>query len=141
MNRVIFMRNEQGFTLVEVVLSVAILFIVALAMMQFFVFSQKTTVANQDKLVATNIAQTVFERVKGGAYIFDNTFPKEYSKDSCSPGDTACLNGYIVHINNKDYFIVIRVDEEYDMRLHFVDVWVRDEKDNDLGHVRGLIEI
>lgn len=141
MNRVIAMKTERGFTLVEVLLSIVILFIIGIVVFEFFVFSQKTTVNNHNKLVAVNIAQAVLERVKSSAYTIEDTFPKQYSKDSCSPTDAACLDNYIVHINNEDYFIVIEVGNEYEMGLHFVDVYVKEKSDKVLGHVRGLVEI
>ncbi|HLT55755.1 MAG TPA: prepilin-type N-terminal cleavage/methylation domain-containing protein [Bacillota bacterium] len=62
------MKKNQGFTLVEVLASVTILFIIGTSFFQFFIHAQRETTESEMKLEALNIAQTVFERIEHGEY-------------------------------------------------------------------------
>ncbi len=57
------MKNEGGFTLIEILAGIFILGIVLTVFFQFFVFSQKTTTDNKEQLVALEVAETVLERI------------------------------------------------------------------------------
>lgn len=58
------MRNDRGFTLVEIVASIVILSIVLISLAQILVQTNKMAVHNNDKLVAINLAEAELERLK-----------------------------------------------------------------------------
>ena len=72
------MKNEGGFTLIEILAGIFILGIVLTVFFQFFIFSQKTTTDNKERLVALKLAETVLERV-----ITDEVYKNDINK---SPG-------------------------------------------------------
>jgi prepilin-type N-terminal cleavage/methylation domain-containing protein len=142
------MRNNHGFTLLEILVSIAILGLLAAVFFQFFILSQKTTNGNQEKLVAINIAQGVLERIKFGVYpeiteppaspVID--YPKTYLKADCT---IECDKKYTIKINNVDYKIEIDVFEklESEMNLHTVEVKVLGKNDKVQSTVKGFVEI
>ncbi|WP_062355417.1 type IV pilus modification PilV family protein [Bacillus kwashiorkori] len=58
------LTNKSGFTLIEVLASLVILSIIILTFLNLFVFTNKTAVTNNDKLVAIHLAKATLERVK-----------------------------------------------------------------------------
>ena len=50
-------KSERGFTLVEVLASVVIISIVLIGVVNLLIFTNKTAVSNNDKLVAINLAK------------------------------------------------------------------------------------
>ncbi len=59
------MKNEKGFTLVEILASMVILFIVLISFFGFFTQSALFTRINQDSLQATNLAEEVMAVLRG----------------------------------------------------------------------------
>ncbi|MEH7381981.1 prepilin-type N-terminal cleavage/methylation domain-containing protein [Bacillus sp. JJ1533] len=57
-------KNEKGVTLIELVASIAILTIILLSFMSFFIMSAKYNGVSSDKMTATNIAREVQEEFK-----------------------------------------------------------------------------
>ena len=57
-------KNENGFTLVELLASIIILSIIIIGIFQMFIFSSKTATSNQTKLVTTHLAKATIERIK-----------------------------------------------------------------------------
>lgn len=151
-DRLIRMRTNEGFTLIEILASIVILGILLTGFFQFFIFSQKTTTSNQDKLVALNIAQKVFEQVKNNAYpevtVIDTTVPVEYPVthdfvNVCSSGDADKLSGCkeIITSNNKTYDVKIVVSEKKeDLLLLFVKVQVFDASGYMKSNVKGYVK-
>ena len=58
------MKQEDGFTLIEVVASLVILTIILMFFSSIFVQNNKVAIRNSDKLVVTNIADAYLERLK-----------------------------------------------------------------------------
>jgi prepilin-type N-terminal cleavage/methylation domain-containing protein len=144
------MRNNHGFTLVEILASIVILGLIATVFFQMFIFSQKTTTGNQEKLVAINVAQGVLERLNHSNFYNEITspgsspvihYPMTYTKANCSGDD--CDDKYTIKINNIDYEIEITVEEklESEMNLHQVKVRILGEDKKPKSSVKGFVEI
>ena len=58
------MKQEDGFTLIEVVASLVILTLILMFFSSIFVQNNKVAIRNSDKLVVTNIADAYLERLK-----------------------------------------------------------------------------
>ncbi|WP_033828283.1 type IV pilus modification PilV family protein [Bacillus andreraoultii] len=56
--------NEKGISLMEVVVSLAILSIMILTFANLFLFTNKTAVSNDSKIVAIHLAKAELERLK-----------------------------------------------------------------------------
>lgn len=56
--------DARGFTLVEVLASVVILSIVMMGVLNLLIFTNKNAVANNERLVAINLAKATVERLK-----------------------------------------------------------------------------
>ncbi len=137
------MRNNRGFTLVEILISIIILGVILTGFFQFFIFSQQTTTKNQDKLVAINVAQKALEQIKEDVRSSapvndsfweiahpDNTivYPKNYGPISES-------------IDGQTYHITVTVDTQLDNGLHMVTVTVKGNDERVLSTVKGLVEL
>ncbi|MCC3359620.1 type IV pilus modification PilV family protein, partial [Bacillus sp. REN16] len=57
-------NNEKGVSLIELICSIAILTIILISFMSFFIMSAKYNGASSDKMNATNIAREVQEQFK-----------------------------------------------------------------------------
>ena len=150
------MRNNKGFTLVEILVSVTILMMVGTMFFQFFVFSQKVTTDNKEKLVAINLAQSVLEQIKNSKDAYPEiteanvhasiSYPKKYDLETvCISGDTTCTQRYKKTVNGVTYQIVIEVGEELDgsegIPLHPVEVKIYCSQGNKASSVKGLIKL
>lgn len=148
------MKNNRGFTLIEILASITILGLLLTAFFQFFIFSQKTTTSNQEKLVALDIAQSVFEQIKKNAYPevtsvdidADDDYPKVYNFETvCSIGDedtvNQCAKRYTISSNNKTFHIKIIVDKKLDVGILSVEVQVCNANGNIKSKVKGFVEI
>lgn len=144
------MKNNQGFTLVEILTSILLLCIVGGAFFQFFILSQKTTTESKEKLVAVNLAQSVLEQIKTKEYIEIpdlkdievNDFPKVYTIDNaCSSNNQDCIDRYKKTINNSTYFIEIEVNVNQDADLPLLEITVNvfNENSKQESSVKGLI--
>lgn len=60
------MDNEKGFTLVEILASITILFIILITFFGFFTQSALFTRTNQEALYATNLANHAMEVIRSG---------------------------------------------------------------------------
>jgi len=105
-------NNNKGFTLVEVLVSVVLLSIIILTFSNLFIFSNKTAVSNNEKLVAVHLAKATLERIKLDpfSYIKDprvgstnyQTNPITFTKDAC-PTAVPCQNLFSITINDRTY--------------------------------------
>ncbi|QUE85897.1 prepilin-type N-terminal cleavage/methylation domain-containing protein [Exiguobacterium alkaliphilum] len=67
-------RSEQGFTLVEVLVSIVVVSILALAMMNIFSQSLRITSSDLDRTVANQIAQNTFKTIERRAADMTGSF-------------------------------------------------------------------
>lgn len=133
------MKNNSGFTLVEVLVSMTLLMIVGITFFQFFIYSQKCTSENKEKLVAVSLAQSVLEEIKNSK----DAYP-EIREANVHKNDDINSFDYIQEVNGVTYRIVIEVEKELDplkgLTLHPVTVKVRCPQGNEVS-VKGLVEL
>jgi prepilin-type N-terminal cleavage/methylation domain-containing protein len=142
------MNNNRGFALVEVLATIVILGIIILSFFQFFIFSQKTTTNNQDKLVAINVAQKVLEQIKEEAGETDSTTAQKSQYWSVThPADHIYVKryageGHQENVNGKTYSVQIEVTQEKpDSNLYMVTVSINGLDDRSESSVKGLVEL
>lgn len=138
------MKNNHGFTLVEILASITILFLLGTVFFQTFIFSQKATSDNQDKLVAINLAQSVLEEVKVKSVYEEIGSPGTYGSPVCiedASNESGCNSKYQKWMNGKDYYIEIVVSEEHEKGLYPVEVKVYCNGGNLKSSVKGLVEL
>lgn len=116
--KVIWIKNNEGLTLIEVIASITILSIILSVCMNIFVFSNKTAISNNEKLVATHLAKGHLERVKvNPEYYFgdnnDYTFTnkvftdEEYINDKYY--DVKVTNKAADTSNSRLYHVIVEV--------------------------------
>lgn len=111
--RTIGLNNNQGLTLVEVLVSLTILSIVLLSFISFFIQSATIEAHNQNKLVASNIARGVIEQLNLSPFP-PNVENETYDYERCQSegfGELFNCSTFIPTVNQVDYFIVIETFE------------------------------
>lgn len=150
------MKNNNGFTLVEILVSITLLMMVGVTFFQFFIFSQKATTYNKEKLVAINLSQSVLEQIKNSRDAYPEiteedvhnsaSYPKRYDLETvCPSGNAKCIEKYEKTINHVTYQIIIEVGKELDesngLPIHPVEVKVYYPQGNEPSSVKGLIKL
>lgn len=138
------MNNDRGFTLVEILVSITILFIVGTVFFQVFIFSQRATVESEKKLVAIRQAELILEEVKEGKYSDYISAPGTFDKSVCisaaNPAD--CESKFTKKVQNKSFQVKIIVAPENSVGLHPVEVEIYCGQTDELkGSVKGLMEL
>ena len=142
-------KSERGFTLVEVLASVVIISIVLIGVVNLLIFTNKTAVSNNDKLVAINLAKASIERIKieasdhdyerDGAFPYfrlpdeepdyigrDANNPEQYDGTNCHSDE--CERFYAPVINDVAYEVYVFVNQtEHEANLNLINVVVRVE--------------
>ncbi|RLL47869.1 prepilin-type N-terminal cleavage/methylation domain-containing protein [Oceanobacillus piezotolerans] len=142
------MKNEQGFTLVEVLASLTILSIILVGSYNLIIFTNEVAVSNNDRLVAVNLGKATLERVKLDPFSFfarpsDNenlsTEDFNYTSDNCEP--EGCADLYKVMVNDKVYLITLTVNQNNDEeRMNLIEVIVNVELPGKANHqVEGYV--
>lgn len=109
------MKNERGFTLVEVLVSLVIISIVLMSFTAVFANTNKMAINNSEKLVVINLADSYLERVRMNPTEFIGTLPPVLG--TCSPSETgkSCktitVNPRPSPINGKNYDVVIKIKQ------------------------------
>lgn len=115
-------KNEKGLTLIEVIASIAIISIVLLSFFQLFIQSNKTAVANNEKLVVINLADAQLERLKLDHIVLidlDKLDPETINKKSKSFELEKIL------LNSKSYSVnVLASVSEAEKNLNLVNIVV-----------------
>lgn len=123
-------KNEQAFSLVEVLVSVVIIAIVLVGVINIIIFTNKLAVSNNEKLVAVHIANATIQRIKEKP---DDYFPlpseseteisETYDVTNCTTEE--CRNLYDVRINDNLYKVTVRVSQDNnEKRLRLLNVFV-----------------
>ena len=119
------MNNEQGFTLVEVVASLAIITIILLSFSTIFITNNKQAITNNEKLVIINLADAQLERFRAMAKLIDNTTPIEN-----------------IEMNGKTYLVTVNYNqtpEETNMGIQNVLITVSTDDNKLSTSVEGYV--
>lgn len=149
------MNDNNGFTLVEILVSITLLLLIGIVFFQFFTLSQKTTSHNEVKLVSINLAQSVLEEMKSSKWnepaetgdysdIIKGTKKKSYNYNSCvhdSNDEQLCKKLFTKEVKGRTYEIEIRVDSPNDVGLYPVEIKIFYKSKNPLSSVKGLIQL
>lgn len=144
-------KNEKGFSLIEVIASIVIISIVLLSFFQLFVQSNKTAVANNEKLVVINLADATLERIKATPIKED---PNIINVNEYFNSGTTNANIYpkSLVLNNTKYLISYKASQsdntlknakysEKDLNLIKVVVTVTAENRKTKGSSEGYVSI
>lgn len=123
------LKNEKGLSLLEVLISISILFIILTAVAGIFIQAQKSTTINANKTIATFLAQGTIEKIKADpSGKGDTTLPPDmeeslknkslsspnvFSNTSCEQisNDEICKAIYEPTVNGHDYKVEIHTFE------------------------------
>lgn len=123
-------KKEDGFTLIEVVASIAIMSIILLGVVQLLTFTNKVAESNNSKLVTTHLAKATIERMKIQPETYFN--PDElgnYTIDDCLPDQ--CSDLYQFLVNDQRYDVAIEANQTAEEKvLHLINVVVTVELAN-----------
>lgn len=120
--------KEDGFTLVEILVSIVILMIIMIGFFQLFIHTNKTAVHNNEKIVAINLAKATIERMKVAPFSYieepekkpdyigkDRSNAIKYDFNKCSSiGKLNCEQLYKPEINDQTYIVEIEVNQDSD---------------------------
>lgn len=149
-NKVGLLRKEQGVTLIEVLASIVIISIILMGVFSLLIFTNKSAVSNNSKLVSINLAKATIERMKVAPEEFMDMdeikvkpvpFEEVFNKDNCKPKPN-CENLYEHNVNNQTYDVEITVNqtpEEKDLKLVNIVVTISLEKRNINSIVEGYV--
>lgn len=141
------MKNEGGFTLIEILAGIVILGFVLTVFFQFFMFSQKTTTNNKDQLIALNAAETMLERIVENRLdyrkdIKQGTYPRGDAGGKCLKPPSKDDKYYINSSGRKYYAQLIVQTGAADLGLSTVIVQVCGENgDAVISEVQGLVDL
>lgn len=138
------MKDNRGFTLIEVLLSIVILAVIVTTFFQFFIMSQETTVNNQDKLVAINIAQKVLEQIKEDSQAQVNSDDSQYweiTHLAAAVNYPKTYGAYTETADSKQFQVIVNVDTTLDNGLQMVTITVHGNDNKILSTVKGLVEL
>lgn len=144
-NRGCTVNHEKGFTLVEVLASVVIISLILSSFFGLLIFTNKSAVSNNAKLVTINLAKASIERMKiEPESYFSFTAIKEtgriYTKEDCPDED--CEKLYKLEVNEQEYDVQVKVSqnaEEKRLQLINVVVTVKLLESNIQSTVEGYI--
>lgn len=96
------MKNEKGFTLVEVVASIVLITIILLSFAQLFIQSNKTAAYNNEMLVTINLADAMLAKARAtkgniDGFVIDPTKTDEQTTH--------------FSMNNKDYLVIFQASQ------------------------------
>ncbi|MFS0876910.1 type IV pilus modification PilV family protein [Solibacillus isronensis] len=97
--------NKKGFTLLEVVASLAIISIILLSFAQLFVQSNRVAFFNNEKLIVTNLADAVLGRMQNTSYTAKRLGNNEPIANCSQPNTLKKLSGENIQLNDKVYTV------------------------------------
>lgn len=138
------MKNNHGFTLVEILASIFIIFLVGMFFFQFFITAQKTTVDNENKLVAVNLAKSVMEEIKATKGYKETKIEQlNYYYGCQEQSPTADCSEITEEINGRVYtivFIAREHDENHcELGLYPVEVKIYLHDNKPITTLEGLV--
>lgn len=100
------LKEERGFSLIEVVAAIVIIGIVLLSFSQLFIQSNKIAHKNNEKLTTINLADAMLVRLKSESFTHNPNISNvnDYFKDSNSD-PTQKKPPTLIKMNNKEYVV------------------------------------
>ncbi|MER2008533.1 MAG: prepilin-type N-terminal cleavage/methylation domain-containing protein [Psychrobacillus sp.] len=101
------LKEERGFSLIEVVASLIIITIVLLSFSQLFIQSNKIVHKNNEKLITVNLADAMLVRLKSESFSYNPDFSNvnEYFKDTIETDPVKKKPPTLIKMNNKEYVV------------------------------------
>jgi len=130
------LKNEKGFSLIEVLGSLVILTIVLISFFQIFVNSNKIAVTNNEKLVVIYLADAELERIKF------NPFERLPKVNPASLSLYKESKTHIISLNDKEYKVKIDASQtakEKELKMLNVLVTVTSENNKTNSSVEGYV--
>ncbi|MBP3949660.1 prepilin-type N-terminal cleavage/methylation domain-containing protein [Bacillus suaedae] len=134
MRRAKFHKDQKGFTLVEILVSLVLLSIVLLSFLTIFTYTNQVAVRNNDTLVAVNLAKLTLARLKSDPFSYiesPNLSPspsyvlgtKAYNHSSCT--NETCESFYQPLVNDRVYAVSITASQSTSEKTnHLINVHV-----------------
>ncbi len=107
------MKNEKGFTLIEVLVSLVLISIVLMSFMAIFANTDRLAVTNSEKLVVINLADAYLERIKIQPTEFIGTLPPTMNNCVPATANTSCKTITVspAPVNGKSYVVKISIKQ------------------------------
>ena len=112
-------KHNNGFTLIEVLLAVAILGILSISMMSFFSQSYQYTKNNESKTVGINVARNVLNYIERQEFSkMKDLTPSTFTSDTC-PSDVliGCSDVLKTTVNDVNYEATVSLSPHTDAEL------------------------
>lgn len=127
-----FFRNDRGFTLLEVLLSITILSIVIISFLAFFNQAYSYTKQNEDKTVFINVARNVLYYMEQQDYAEMNTYlgtdsTKEITSDDCTKLTLRagnCGDFFASEVNSIPVTTTVQLNKHDELSDHLISVTV-----------------
>lgn len=107
-----YIQNKNGFSLVEVVASLAIITLILLSFSQFFIQAKKTSAYNNEKIVTINLADGFLARLQNRTYTVQN--PEDLLVYLQHPQQVELLLNNpptAITINERDYTVTYKLEQ------------------------------
>ncbi|WP_066257947.1 prepilin-type N-terminal cleavage/methylation domain-containing protein [Neobacillus drentensis] len=126
-------KNENGYTLLEILLSLSILSIVILVFFGFFIQSAKFSVQSQNKMSAGQLSQEILEKVKSNFETVKNDIDGAKKLNTTGWNKlyrTSITGEYSINIGNQIYYPQVKIipakdqNGEFSTQLYYIQVEV-----------------
>lgn len=125
------MKNEKGFTLVEVLASLVLISLILMGFMALFTSTNRLAVTNSEKLVVINLADSYLERAQINPEEFFSPYPlTETSRGIAVP---------LYEVNGSEYEVRLDVSDSGGLDLLNVIVTVSPVDSNMSSSVEGYV--
>ncbi|WML45561.1 hypothetical protein [Neobacillus sp. PS3-40] len=124
------LKNEKGYQLLEIMLSLSLLSIVLLVFFGFFIQSRTFTIYTQNKMSAGQLSQEILNKVKNSSFQTDlNTSDWNDLYNENIQGD------FYIEVNNQIYYPVAKIKQanlqnsSFPSQLNYIqiEIWVNEK--------------
>ncbi|MGN7478840.1 type IV pilus modification PilV family protein [Solibacillus silvestris] len=111
------LKQERGFSLIEVVAAILIVGIVLVSFSQLFIQSNKIAHKNNEKLITVNLADAMLVRLKAESFTYSSTItdPNKYFIDTTQSDRTKKKPPTLIRMNDKDYEVSYNASQNNQM--------------------------
>ena len=148
------LKNEKGFSLLEVVAAFVLITIILLSFYPLINNAKKVSASNIERLVVINLAEATLNRLKinktayienpadNPSYLFEvgGKEGKEYSLEDCMV--EKCKTLYTINLNGRNYYFKVQASqtkEDSQKNLISIMVTAKNEKGNISYSVEGYV--